>query len=188
MTKALLMIAALLIATTATGSPRIAIEDAKGNSCIEVGLGGELATFEILAYHGEFPDGHNGFEFRITGIPQDWVASVTPNPTATLVLGDPLGAGTNIGFPVCNPGENGRVSLFTVEILPTFPTTVTLQVEAHANPSNPNFNCPNMANCIGFGAYCFPPGTIGFVRSDGGSCEVSVEGKTWTAVKSEFRQ
>ena len=183
----------LLLAVAAVprvpADPRYAMEDSSGSSCVAAAVS-ERSSFQVVAYYDYIPGAYVGgsYEFRLAGIPPEWSATAIPNPEAVVVLGDPLGGGTNVGFANCSPGEDSRVVLFTIEVQPTSAEVISLTLEAHTLPSNLNFDCPHMWFCAPvFGAICFPPEALGTIRSDGGSCVVSVRDEAWTDVKHLYR-
>ena len=91
-----------------------------------------------VAYTGSLP--LQGVEFRIDGIPTNWaVLSVVPNPAA-LVLGDPLGTGVGIGFPM--PEGTDCVNLFTIVVAQTSPGSAATLTVTHREPPRPDFPCP----------------------------------------------
>lgn len=143
---------------------------------------GQMATFYVAALPLGFePSRPDGAEFRVAGLPSEWQATVQPNPQASIVIGDPLGAGTNIAFSTGQPGS--CVTLFTVQVLATTAASeITLQVLPHSTPSNPNFVCPVMVmDWIAYTRVCVDGGSM-FVNSTR-VCSVSLQPATWTALK-----
>ena len=187
MLKISIFLAAMFVAGSSQGAPHFAIEDSTGNSCVSAEAGFETAVFQIVTYYDGIPDAGGGFEFRITGMPVDWVVSTTPNPASNVSIGAPFGAGAHIGFPICEPGQDQRVVLYDVVVFPTSSVTATLQLEAHSSPSNPSFACPLMTACFAFTSHCFPTEVIGSIHGSGAPCTIGVEKGTWGSVKSLFQ-
>src|SRR5262245_12883187 len=142
---------------------------------------GEVGTFQVR-YVGD-TDPIGGVEFRIVGLPADWgVLSVVPNPFANLVLGNPLGIGTDISFPTGPPGS--CVHLFTIQVVaPSVVNDVMLQVLGRDPPSNPVFPCPfavfDCGACDRQG--CVAGGQL-FISST-----VGIEPATWSTVERLYR-
>jgi len=144
---------------------------------------GETTVFYVAAVPTD-PFGFSAAEFRVLGLPDGWTYTLTPNPSATLVLGDPLGPGTGIGFPA---GQNGCTVLFSVEITASSQESdVLLEVAAHATPANANLNCAWIdvacSPCDIFICVDTSPLWI----NGGDSCAVSVEHSTWGKVKQRY--
>jgi hypothetical protein len=139
--------------------------------------------------------GVGGAEFRIVGVPAGFsVVARTTNPNANIVLGDPLGAGTDIAL---FPGGSGAcISLFTFTFVATeLLQDVRLRVERHSQPSNPFlFDCPVLAY-----SDCGPkPGSnrsiclqcVGsseaVVNPTGPDCTVAVRWTSWAGLKQLY--
>jgi hypothetical protein len=157
--------------------------DASCTVCnLEVPLG-QTSTFHITAsLDGMY--GISGAELRVVGLPDEWLVVSTPNPIASLTLGDPLGAGANIGFPTGQFG--GCVLLYEVSVTPLAPElSAQLAIVPHSSPANPNFPCPVITPDCGpcFTAYCAEPGAM----TINGSCFVAVERLTFGRVKMLYR-
>lgn len=115
------------------------------SSALTVETGATAAFF--VAYSG--PEGLVSAEFRIDGLPAGWpVIAVTPNPAATVVIGDPLGSGTIVGFPEARP-EIACLNLFTIQVqAATAVADRVLTVTPHRTPWNPQ--CPSVGgSCSG---------------------------------------
>jgi len=136
------------------------------------------------------PAGVNGAEFRVDTSfigGADAILTPTPNPAATLALGNPFTGGCNIGFPGCQLGAS--VLLYTVQIVvlnAANTTNATMIVDQHTTPSNANFACALINKCDApiYTAFCVPGGTA-FLNGQG-DCNVAVEDKTWSEVKNLF--
>jgi hypothetical protein len=92
----------------------------------------------------------DGAEFRVSGWPAGYTHIVTPNPAATLTIGNPLVDGCNIGFPSCQTEET--VVLYSVQTFNQGGGAATLSLEAHTFPSN--FPCPQVVD-----SSCSSPGS-----------------------------
>lgn len=135
-------------------------------------LGGDVAAAGIT-----------GAEFRLEGLDPSWASTATPNPTANLVLGDPLGAGCQIAFPTCQLPD--VVILYTLDIVaPTVIQDVMLTIRAHQNPSNPNFACPRLPLCD---APVFAISCVGGADAWVRPCPVGVRAASWSAVRALYR-
>jgi len=142
---------------------------------------GTFGTFYV-AYAG--PEPVLSVAFRIDGMPASWVvASVTPNPEASFVVGNPLGAGTDVGFPTVQ--ESNCLNLFTIVVTQTPPATgATLTVTHRDPPVNPDFPCPFAvfycgAPCDWWG--CCEGGQL-FVDPT-----VAISERPWSQVKELYR-
>src|SRR5262249_29882060 len=108
-------------------------------------IGVPKTLFVLARLEGRTAIGMTGAEFRVAGIPDDWVVLGTPNPDANIVLGDPFhDAGGvrrgNIAFSSCTMGNNGLVLLYTAVVVPRSSIGATdFTIEGGQPPSNPNF-------------------------------------------------
>lgn len=144
---------------------------------------GEIGTFYIAAQPLELqPSRPDGAEFRVVGLPDGWhTVSVQPSPAAAIVIGDPLGGGTNIAFPTGQPGP--CVNLFTVQVFASNAASeVQLRVVQHSTPSNPLFQCPVMVmDWIPFTKICVDGGSL--LVNSVQNCSVSVTSTTWSMLR-----
>jgi hypothetical protein len=132
---------------------------------------------------GWLPAGTVGAEFRIDGMPADWwVLSITPNPAATVVLGNPW-TGCNIAFQDCQGPAGGCINLYVIRVLPvSVRSNVHLQVNYHSNPSCPNFCCIKLTACDApyYTSWCAGGGQAWI---NGPACTVGVSAISWGSVK-----
>jgi hypothetical protein len=146
---------------------------------------GETGTVYVAVRSGTILWG--GAEFRVSGLPDNWIAVSTAVPEANVVLGTPFGSRANIGFPVEQSGDCSV--LYTVEISATSAESeLILRVVAGDPPSNPIFDypflLPGSASPCDFCVY----------RADGGEllvnssnyCTVAVDSETWSAIKKLY--
>ena len=131
--------------------------------------------------------GITGAEFRVAGL-AGIVLSFTPNPAASLSLGDPTGQACNIAFPTCvtTTAPRPAVLLYTITCSsgqPVSPRTVTVRYPLTVF-SDPPW-CPSVILCDAptFTRLCVSGGQA-FVNM--GSCAVSVRPTAWSTVKSLF--
>lgn len=132
-------------------------------------------------------DGILGAEFRVDGYDPTWFNVVTPSPSATLVLGNPITLGCEIMFPSCLAGTNSFVLMYSVQTIAfSAPGDRILRVTRHQTPANPNFQCPLVYLCDApvFSMLCVSRGQ-GFLNHSA-PCTVGVERKSWSQVKSMF--
>jgi GNAT superfamily N-acetyltransferase len=122
-------------------------------------------------------------QFRITGLPSDWLATYLPAAAAHASVGDPLGAGVTTAFPSRQLGE--CIDFGTVVIEATsMRSNVRLQIEQHVMAPQP---CP----IISYDTFADPPfvcaagGTL-LINSDVG-CPIGVNAAAWSAVKLLFK-
>src|SRR5262245_13195218 len=145
---------ALLLLLTLSGSSAalttIEVDQSPlGDTCyLPIVNGPGAGRFYILVRLGDLP-GITGAEFRLTGMPPELSRTLTPNPAANIVLGDPFDTGCNIAFPACQVGTGGIVRLFTVDfVVPTSGITpFILQVERRPIATDPVFPCPLVTLC-----------------------------------------
>jgi hypothetical protein len=158
---------------------------ADGSDCDFTAAAFQQFTWYVLVhtYGDAAVDGITSAEFRVDGVPASWFNNIAANPAANTVLGN-LFTGTNIAFPVCQPGP--WILLYTVSSLPlAAPTPMTWKVLQHTSPSSPDFLCPLITRCDVpvYTKLCVSGGEA-FVNN--GSCTVGVAPATWTQVKSLF--
>jgi hypothetical protein len=125
--------------------------------------------------------GIQGAEFSVNGYDSRWLNTVTPNPTANLMVGNPLSGGCQIAFPDCQTQR--PLVLFTIDtIVPAPIPETTLWVVKHDAPSNPSFTCPRIVLCdIEVTHMC--------VRGEGAvlvPADVGTESATWTSVRALY--
>ena len=127
-----------------------------------------------------------GAEVRLTGMPESWQVVTTPLPPANISIGDPFGEGANIAFPTCQSPVGLVVRLWQVTIIPdVYHGDVAIGSFPRVPPTNPGFNCPLLVTCD-YSLQCTTsPGYT--CINGGGYCLVSVEAKTWSALKALFR-
>jgi len=117
----------------------------------------------------------------------DALVSQTPNPAATILMGDPLAGGVDIAFPPCQEVDpQGYVLLHTLQVTVLDAARTndrSLWIERHDTPSNLNFQCALVDACNDeiYTAHCVLGGTIWI------DVTTSVEAAPWTAVKALFR-
>jgi hypothetical protein len=138
-------------------------------------LAGDAAAFGIT-----------GAEFRVTGFDPAWLTTVTGNPSANVVLGSPIGEGTNIAFPSCQAVHT--VVLFNIQVLSLGPVTPrVLTVERHVRPVHPVFPCPLVTLCDApvFTKLCVTGGRA-CIQQEYTCCLLAVEATSWGQVKALY--
>jgi len=120
-------------------------------------------------------------EFRIGGLPADWeLLNVAANPAAATVLGDPFGAGVQIGFASGQP-ESSCLDLLAIQVRASSAVSDrVLSILPHENPRNPEYNCPLAGGtCDGACTWqlCVLGGSL-YINSS-----VGVEKNTWVGLK-----
>lgn len=167
--------------------------DPEGNSCeFTAEVGQSFPLYIIATLGGGASGGMTGAEFRVDGIPFGWITLEVANPAANVVIGDPMGDGTNIAFPSCQTGTGGKVLLFTITVIPsTAVSDLILTVEMHTNPSNPNFQCPLVTLCDipAFTKLCVCGGQAvinGTIQNCGCGDPSPTEATTWGHLKSLY--
>jgi hypothetical protein len=107
-----------------------------------------------------------------------------PNPAATVVIGDPFGDGTIIGFPETR-SETACLNLFTLQAqAATAVSDRILTVTQHRTPSNPSLRCPSATGSCGGPCtwqICVVGGQIVINPS------VPVSPRTWSRVKCLYQ-
>jgi hypothetical protein len=185
--KSILFFLIALCAATANAASIGLFSDRDCGSCnLVIPTPGGSATLYVQAVGisgSEFCGGLTGAEFRVVGLPVGWSAVSTPSPLVIVSIGDPFGAGSNLG--VYPPVSGGCIAFFSVVLTGDTRETV-LHVERHANPANPNYQCPNVQPgdpCDG--RICVDGGTL-FVNS-ASSCTVGVTRHSWERVKGLYK-
>jgi len=158
---------------------------------LDISAGHPIGTFSIVAVGGAQATccpGFTGAEFGIQGLIGNWLMIATPNPSAAVVVGGPIGDGVIIAFAadLMDPS----VLLFTVSM--TYleegtPPPMVLRVVAKNPPSNPNWPCPRVTgggNCPCWAFACATGGQL-YVNTTG-DCLVGVEPVTWSEVKGLY--
>jgi hypothetical protein len=127
------------------------------------------------------PPGYYGLEFRLSGLEDLVLGNVTWSSPPTLVLGN-LSDGINVGYPGCEYDE--LLLTFTIFSLDP-PEDREIQVAAHTQPSNPNYNFPLMSRCDGPCSGCLSP-VVGEAYILNPS-NVAVESASWRRIKQMYR-
>jgi hypothetical protein len=129
-----------------------------------------------------------GGEFRIVGIPPEWIAAAQPVPN-TVTLGNPLQEGVTFGTP-CAWRPNGLVTLYELLLIPSSedPDRV-IQVTRHLYPRNPHFACPVMCSCDYpvCNMYCVDSG-FAVLNPRSLNCRTSIVSNSWTGIKQLYRE
>ena len=191
-TAVAMTIACLVLLATVTQSfagTIVVAWDQEGLVCEQSVPAGTAGTLYLLAHLTDIHVmGTTGAEFRLDGFPPEWqVVHVTPNPQATVVIGNPLTGGCNIAFPECQTGTNGIALLYRVDFFAvTAVVERVLSVRGHSQPSNPDFPCPLLQICdICFCVICGAGGTAAIDYP--GYCSVGAEQRSWTEVRALYR-
>jgi len=124
--------------------------------------------------------------FRVDGL-AGIVSSVTPNPAAPWVFGNPTSQGCYIAFPSCITGSGSRntVPLYTItcsvgETVSPRTVTVSYVIDVFGDPPW----LPYVGLCDQNYTRLYVSGGHAFINS--GSCTVGVQPTTWSKVKSMF--
>jgi hypothetical protein len=172
--------------------------DANATSCAaQVGSTPWIELHVIAILQGNVPF-LSGAQFQITGAPESWTADNVlwvPDAGVTINMGHPLFTnpihpstpGVNVAFSACQGNERvplGRVILLGART----PEDVHLRVVGYQLlPSEPR--CPIVFDCT-FPTYpmvCVGGGEIVLNGSAPAGCEVAVEARTWSSVKTLYR-
>ena len=157
--------------------------------CLRVQVG----TFTHAYVVANFPGGITGAEFFVANWPFVQSTVATPNPAATIVLGDPIRPtpgsnvpffnGVNIVFPSCQPAPTWLV-LFRFDFFVDRFVQTSCLVRSHSHPSNVNFACPLVVQCNDpvFTATCVSEcGTPIFAYPP-----VGIEPSSWSRLKALY--
>jgi hypothetical protein len=152
-------------------------------------LAGEIGTLYVVVSTEGLPDNEHfvSAEFRITGLPDGWIATSTPEPSA-FAFGDPFGPGANIGFGIGQRGD--CIPIYSVVIASPSPATdVRLHVSGRLPPGDPAMNCPRIAVACEIGPcdiiHCVSGGHLLINSSE--VCSVATKTHTWAAVKGFYK-
>jgi hypothetical protein len=107
-----------LSVTLARASMITASFDPQGTVCEVTQLYHTIGRLYLLAllYDDAAVAGIQGAEFRLDGFPPDWFTTITPNPAASVILGNPLVGRCAIGFDACQtPAPPAAVVLYTID-------------------------------------------------------------------------
>jgi hypothetical protein len=141
------------------GSPLVALAGAAAEQSAQFGYIGifgspdgydclidrEESVIEFYVRWEGHPTDIQGAEFRIVGLPQGSVVLSKIVHPGAIEVGDPLAAGVDLGFPVCDNGA--EVVLYHYQILLVDPAAFNLSIEQHTTPSNPTFTCSHIVRC-----------------------------------------
>jgi len=121
-----------------------------------------------------------GFELRVVGLPESWLAIEDCGPIGCPPW-DWFGAGGSWAWPTCQAGD--RVVLRSMMLLATDAReNVELQIAARTPPTDPAFDCPLVVRCDGptYTRQCVA-GLRSTVRQI--DCPVGIAHGSWTAIK-----
>ena len=177
------------LASPASASQILVSFTPDGFDCVETIPQFQPFTFYIMAYlvGDAAVDGITGAEFQVRNFPAGWFGTPTPNPFSNVSIGNPLAGGCNIAFPVCQPGTNGLVLLYTVTgFSTTAVSNLLLQVDRREVPTNPNRLCAAVVLCDApvFGVTCVSGGTA--MINGPCPCCPATEPTNWSAMKSLY--
>jgi hypothetical protein len=139
--------------------------------------------------------GITGAEFRLVGWPTSWFYSLQQGPGIP-EIGNPFQEGIRLTSFTCRTGEGGTVPLLTITVFAPSPASnVTVTVNGHLQPADPQFACPVVALCDApvFTKLCATGITtrindqFGFCRCLApclGACQpIGVEPSSWSSIK-----
>jgi len=175
---------AILVLTCSAGWAVSIRLSAQADTCFVIAAPPGIGTFSVEVIDTAILgcDGLTGAEFRISGLPREWLAITTPTPGAYTVSGDLFGDGVRIYFPQAQYSD--PLLLFTVTLWPPSPgAAAILRVDTLVPPPYPFFPCPGvLGGDCGFdpGLVCAGGGVL-YVNSD--RCTVGIEPGTWSQVK-----
>ena len=139
--------------------------------------------------------GITGAEFRLVGWPTSWFYTVQQGPGIP-EMGNPFQEGIRIASATCQTGAGGTVPLLTISVFaPNLVSDVTVTVNEHLQPADPQFACPLVALCDApvFTKLC-ATGIATRINPQGGNCgcqaqcfeacpPVAVEPNSWSGIK-----
>lgn len=138
----LVLTSTLLVLTVvpAQGLPRIFISgDRCGLSCYATADDNDIITVYVLAQQAASGEREvMGAEYRLSGLPSDWIGTVESAADGVQFVGDPFGDGAIITFDRCRSVDNYNVVLLqTLRVLAlTQRMDQVLRVEAARPPIN----------------------------------------------------
>jgi len=164
--------------------------DKTAESCQATALPMTVDTLFVLALlRGPSSNGITSAEFRVEGMPSAWLAIAVP-ATEALTIGDPLGNGCDIVFPICQIGSDRLVLLYSILYITSSEPVenVTLRIDSRSPPTEYNFPCPSVTLCDqpAFTRICCRGGEA-FINSNR-TCTVDVESKSWSQIKSLYNR
>ena len=129
-------------------------------------------------------------DLGIHGLPPDFFISITPNPAANAVIGNPLTSGA-LGFD-CERGDGEAIVLYTLDGIATNAVeNVEMVVDAGSPPSNRHWPYPwnDLCPISGSGRRRMRGTTFVINPPPGHPCDTTVhaEPATWGAVKGLYR-
>jgi hypothetical protein len=180
--------------------------DEAGTVCNGTSTAGVTTGSVWVNLGGAAAAGISGAEFRVDNSMRDFTTvSVSVDPGATIVLGDPFNpdpngaanlTGTNIVYANCQTGP--RVQLMTFTLIENTPTNdIVLTVMKHKDPSNYTFDCPLVTLCDApaFTKVCVGApeesvhwrATLNALNEQAADCvPVGVSQTTWSQVKAMY--
>jgi hypothetical protein len=179
----------LLVAPAAWAGHLGVAWDPSGHACeLQIQPDAPGAMYVLAWLDGSSVGGIVGAEFRVVNFPAGWPATVTPNPAAIVSLGDPLGAGCQIGFPSCQQaGAAGVLLLYTVSFAAVTPVSEhVVTVDRHSLPGT--FGCPMLdESCCSPCGFFSCAGIRAAAINFPGYCAVSVAPTTWSGLRDLYR-
>ena len=139
----------------------------------------ELVHAEIV-FDGEF--GVTGSDLRVVGLPQGWLLSASPNPSAASAVGNIMSSGGILSFESC---QTLRTLFYSMTIFATSNEfDVMIYLDGSEGGNTPPFDCAVVYRCDGpvFTRVCV--GSIGLCINS--SCLLPVEETTWASVKAMY--
>jgi hypothetical protein len=138
-----------------------------------------------VCVEGQIATGITSAQFRIDGLPQDWIATASAKPPYALT-GNLFGTGATISLNGCAQGMLW-LEIGTIEVTPTTSAQDVLLSATSVEPGlPPPLDCPLVTLCDdpaftkvccgGYGAWI-----------NGGSCPLAVETSNWAQVKGLYR-
>lgn len=149
--------------------------------CVPVGV--PVRTY--LVFRQSASPGITGFEFRVLGLPTDWIA-VSDHCGPVPCIGDLFGVGASWAWASCQLGELVPLAAVTFIALGQR-ADVTLAIGARVPPTNAGLNCPLVTRCDApsFTGECVIGDQIVINNSE--LCPVATHQRSWSTVKALYQ-
>ena len=164
----------------------IKITDAAGSNHIVSAPWTPSTLFVTATFEGMKPP---AIEFRISGLPYEWIVSAGPSSAVNFSVGSVLHDGVNLSLS-CEPGA-ASATLFELTVSPRGLGRVELSVMPHQFPWNgvscPKF-APGLCEAPGDAFVCLPvgPRAVLDVIADGAYCDGFVAGDSPFPVEAPY--